>query len=162
MAGPIVETQHGTMIEPRAYGRAERDVEVVGGGETAAWVKLPRGARVELAVHGEPTDDERRAALERFGEDLRGFAETVARRVELRLLDPEGRVAQRVWFRETLGPTPASGVRRVGWARFGSEGRSEVLLAGTFVLEARTAGGRVTRVPVELVDGETARAVVEW
>lgn len=150
---PWVETHHGTLLEPAAHGAWEQVVTLAGGERRRLTVVLDRGATLDLALRGSIERADLLAFLARQPWYESEHTSHWTDDVETWLLAP-GRVPERVEVTEEWLWSSAAGTH-LAWPSLGAEGRTQVLPAGEYVLDARLLGGRRQRVPVVLREGES-------
>lgn len=154
---PSIGYFHGTLDDPRQFGRFEAGARVVAGSTVRVAGTLPRGARVRVKLVGAANDADRAAIAAQFvgvSVGIENWNEVLAARAGL-LLCTEGRRPIEVEFTEVWGSTSAAGTHLSNHLALGATDVSQLVPAGRFTLEARLPGGRVVSKPVVLVDGET-------
>ncbi len=159
---PSVDTYHGVLMSPRELGRAEAAVELVAGSTREVDLALRVGGRLEVTVTGTslPEDKEQVIASHpnwpNASED--GYLSWTARSVELTLERP-GRRPETLYHQDSI--LNLGGARLEKHWPMGETHTSEILPEGQYELVARTAGGRVARMSVEITGGVTAPVKIE-
>lgn len=146
---PLLDRQHGLLVEKSAHGRFETLVRVRADERTEVHAVLPAGARLRVAVSGTPCA-EGAVPSEQAWLGPGGVALTVG--------DPT-HWPMRVAFEGSM-PLNASELR--SRLPLGTEAVSEVLPAGRWTLVGRLADGRTARTEVVLSDGRTTEAALEF
>lgn len=157
---PDLDFMHATVVEYRGCGGSVTSVVVREGETTDVEPVIGQGAQLSIALTGRPDQADRDALTKNHPTMQVGDLEAWASLVRISLLAPN-RWPAPVDFRYEMTETSAAGPHLRSELPFGAEQTSELLTSGTYTLEARTRGGRVARVPVVLVDGQTTSVRLE-
>ncbi|MEM8713867.1 MAG: hypothetical protein AAGG01_23230, partial [Planctomycetota bacterium] len=158
---PTVDSYHGQLFQGRAFGRAERLVELSLAAPSAATLWLSPGGYLRLNIEGSTVPEDRAAVLAEepiYGRtELSDALTQAARGVRLTLVGPES--AQEPIYRavQMMGyPSLTS-----SWD-LGTTGTSEMLPQGRYQLVGRTRSGRVAKVSVVIEPGTTTEATLSF